>query len=105
MDFIMQLPKSTGFNVILVMVDRFSKMGHFTSLKSGFTAKDVAKAFTTSMVKLHGYPAAMISDRDPIFKSRFWRNLFEFSETKLHFSTTYHSQSDEKTEVANRTLE
>ena len=105
MDFIIQLPKSAGFTAILVIVDRFSKLGHFEALKPGFTVKEVARVFIRFVVKLHGFPLTIVSDCDPLFLSRFWRNLFEFSGTKLHYSTAYHPQSDGQIEVVNRTLE
>ena len=103
MDFIVQLPKS--FTAILVVVDRFSKSGHFEALKLGFSAKEVARVFIRLVVKLHGFPSTIVSDRDPLFLSCFWRNLFEFSGTRLHYSTAYHPQSDGQTEVVNHTLE
>ena len=69
MDFIIQLPKSMGLMAILVVVDHFRKTGHFEALKSGFTAKGVARVFINSVVKLHGFPSTIASDRDPIFLS------------------------------------
>ena len=105
MDFIVQLPKSAGFTAILVVVDRFSKTGHFEALRLGFTAKVVAKVFINSIVKLHGFPNSIVTDRDPLFLSCFWQHLFEFNGTNLHYSSTYHPQSDGQTEVVNRSLE
>ncbi|XP_020963322.1 uncharacterized protein LOC110264970 [Arachis ipaensis] len=80
-------------------------MGHFSALKPGFTAKDAAIAFIHTIVRFHGFFTTMVSDRDPIFLSKFWRNLFEFSGTKLHYSIAYHPQSNGQTEVVNRTVE
>ena len=105
MDFIVQLPKSAGFTAILVVVDRFSKTGHFEALKPRFTAKGVARVFINSVAKLHGFPSTIVTDRDPLFLSRFWHHLFEFSGTKLHYSTAYHPQSDGQTKVVNCSLE
>ncbi|XLU48376.1 hypothetical protein S245_043190 [Arachis hypogaea] len=105
MDFIVQLPKSSGYSAIMVVVDHFSKTAHFEAMRTGFTASSVAKIFIGSVVKLHGFSSIIVSDRDPLFLSRFWRSLFKFSGAQLHYSTTYHPQSDRQTEVTNRSLE
>jgi len=89
-DFIMQLPMLEGYTTICVVIDRFSKFAHFLSLKPGFTAKTVAQVFISTVVKLHGFPTSIVSDRDPLFLSKFWRQLFKFSGTQLHYSFAYH---------------
>jgi transposase InsO family protein len=105
LDFIEGLPRSANHDTILVIVDKFSRYSHFIPLKHPFTALQVAKAYMTNVFKIHGLPQAIISDRDRIFTSTLWQELFRLSQTELRLSSSYHPQSDGQTERVNQCLE
>ena len=105
MDFIEGLPMSRGYNVILVVVDRFSKYCHFLTMTHPYTTSTLAIIFMDNIFKLHGMPHSIVSDRDAIFTSRFWQEMFQLSGTKLLMSSVYHPQLDGQTEVVNKWLE
>jgi len=104
MDFIEGLPKVGGKSVILTVVDRFSKYAHFIALGHPYTAASVARAFFDGIVRLHGFPASIVSDRDPVFTGHVWRDLFLMAGVKLRFSTTFHPQTDGQSEVVNKVI-
>ena len=97
MDFITALPVSRGMSTILVMVDRLSKYIHLEALQANFIAAKVAELFVEIVVKHHGFLKSIVSDRNPVFVSTFWRRLFELSGTKLSMSSSYHPQTDGQT--------
>ena len=87
MDFIEGLPRSGGKNCILVVVDKFSKFSHFIPLSHPFTAAVIAKTFMQHVYRLHGLPQSIVSDRDKVFTSQFWQELFKLAKVQLRMSS------------------
>jgi transposase InsO family protein len=106
MDFITCLPETTaGFDAIMVVVDRLSKMAHFIPCVGTIDAPEAAQLFFANIFRAHGLPKSIVSDRDSKFTSNFWRALFQLTGTSLDMSTARHAQTDGQTERLNRTLE
>jgi hypothetical protein len=104
MDFIEALPTVGGKSVILILVDRFSKYAHFIPLAHPYTVESYAKAFFSNIFCLHGFPTSIVSDRDVVFTSGFWKALFAATGTCLHMSSAFHPQSDGQSEAVNRVI-
>ncbi|KAL4013397.1 hypothetical protein IC575_025566 [Cucumis melo] len=106
MDFITGLPKTLkGYIVIWVVIDRLTKSVHFVPGKSTYTASKWGQFYMTEIVRLHGVPVSIISDRDARFTSKFWKGLQLALGTRLDFSTAFHPQTDGQTERLNQVLE
>jgi len=75
------------------------------AIKHPYTTADIAQVFMDRIVKLHGLPQSIVSDRDTVFVSTFWKELFKLYKVKLNMSTAYHPQSDGHKERVNQCLE
>lgn len=111
LDFIVKLPKSkepmTGayYDAILVITDRLTKYCYFIAYNEASTAEDLAYMFLKTVVSQHGISEEIISDRDKLFKSKFWQSLMQQVGIHHKLSTAYHPQTDGQTERMNQTLE
>ncbi|GJP62245.1 hypothetical protein CLOP_g19329 [Closterium sp. NIES-67] len=106
LDFITGLaPTTSGHDAILVVIDKFSKMGHFIPTHTTARSEETAQPFVRYIISQHGIPTTLISDRDPKFTSKFWKELMSLLGTKLAMSSAYHPQTDGQTERLNQIVE
>jgi transposase InsO family protein len=106
MDFIMGLPRTElGYDSIWVIVDRLTKVAHFTPVKTTYSRPQLAELYVLRIVCLHGVPMKIVSNRGTQFTSKFWDRLHETLDTQLSFSSTYHPQTDGQTDKVNQILE
>ncbi|CAA9317827.1 hypothetical protein AVDCRST_MAG94-1309 [uncultured Leptolyngbya sp.] len=111
MDFNVKLPKSTDpptgvvYDAIMVIVDRFTKYMIVVPFKESYTATQLGHLLLDRLVRDHGVPLSIISDRDKLFTSNYWRTITASMGTRLKLSTAYHPQTDGQTERMNQTLE
>jgi len=93
-----------GFDTILVVVNRLTKYAHFVLLAHPFTTQDIVALYIKEVVRFHGFLSSIVSNRDKIFMSSFWSELFKQAGTTLKMSFAYHPQSDGQTEAVNKCL-
>ena len=106
MDFVVGLPRSRGkYDSIWVIVDRLTKAAHFLPVRTTYSAEDYAKLYLKEIVRLHGIPLAIITDRGAQFTAKFWKSFQEGLGTQVKLSTAFHPQTDGQAERTIQTLE
>jgi hypothetical protein len=106
MDFVVGLPRSPrGRDAIWVVVDRLTKSAHFIPMKTTNSTQELVPLYMKEVIRLHGVPKSIVSDRDSKFVSRFWQSLQSALGTQLSLSTAFHPQSDGQSERTIQTLE
>ena len=105
MDLITDLPLVNSYDSVLVVVDRFTKMAHFTPCSKTISGEGMANLLLHNVVRLHGLPDDVISDRGSQFVSRFWTRLLQTLGIAVNLSSAYHPQTDGQTERVNQILE
>jgi hypothetical protein len=95
MDFIVGLPRTkAGYDLIWIIVDQLTMVAHFIPVKTTYSGAELAKLYMSRIMCLHGVPKKIVLDRGSQFTSMFWEKLHESMDTKLNFSSAYHSQTD-----------
>ncbi len=99
MDFITALPRTKKSNTgILTVVDKFTKMAHFFPVQDSINSPEVARFFLNGVIKLHGVPSKIITDRDSCFVGHFWTALMKNLKVTQALSTSFHPQTDRQSE-------
>lgn len=104
MDFVRPFPLSMGFDYLWVIICRLTGMVYLVPINTTTTASQLAWLYIKEIVRLHGLADSIVSDRDPKFTSKFWKEVHRILGTKLLMSTAFHPQTDGVTERANRTV-
>ncbi|XP_069147666.1 uncharacterized protein [Solanum lycopersicum] len=106
MDFVVGLPCTLGkFDAIWVIVDRLTKSAHFVPVQTTYNSEKLAKIYIREIVRLHGVPISIISDRGTQFTSHFWRSMQKELGTRVDLNTAFHPQTDGQSERTIQVLE
>ena len=106
MDFVTHLPRTVrNHDAIWVIVDRLTKSAHFLAVNLRMSMTKLAQMYINEIVRLHGVPLSIVSDRDPRFTSRFWQTLQNAMGSRLTMSSAYHPQTDGQSERTIQSLE
>jgi hypothetical protein len=104
MDFVGPFPESRGFNYLWVIICRMTSMVHLVPVTINVTATELSWKHLREIVRLHGLPSSIVSDRDSKFTSRWWKELQQILGTRLLMSTSFHPQTDGQSEQAIRNV-
>jgi hypothetical protein len=106
MDFIVGLPQTPkGHGSIWVIIDQLTKVAHFIAVRNDYRVEKLADLYIEHILRLHGAPTSIVSDRGTQYVSKFWRSLHKAIGIQLDYSTAYHPQIDGQTERVNQILE
>jgi len=104
-DFVVELPLSSGYDAVMTVVDSVSKRAHFILTYMTVTAEGAARLFLYQVWKLHGLPMCVVSDHGPQFVAHFTKELYCLLGIKLVSSTAWHPQTDGQTKHINQELD
>ena len=106
MDFVTHFPRtSRGHDTVWVIVDRLTKSTHFLAMRMTLNLEEFYRFYKREIVRLHGVPVSIVSDRDPKFTTNFWESFKRFMGTRLMMSTSFHPQTDGQSEMTIQSLE
>ena len=106
MDFVTHLPRTPWrHDAVWVIVDRLTKPSHFLAVWMTFTLEEFYQLYSREIVRLHGVPVSIISNKDPRFIAHFWKSFQKAMGTQLTMSTTFHPQTDGQLERTIKVLE
>ena len=106
MDFVSGFPLTQRkHDAVWIIVDRLTKSIHFLPVRLDYSMDRLVELYVSEIVRLHGIPLLIVSDRDPRFTLRFWNELQSAFDTRLNFSTAFHPQTDGQSERVIQVLE
>ena len=106
MDFVTHLTRTPqGHDAVWVIVDRLTKSAHFLAVRMTFTLERFCRLYIQEIVRLHGVPVSIVSDRDPRFMVNFWKSFQKAMGTRLTMSIAFHPQTDGQSERTTQVLE
>ena len=106
MDFLTHLPQTPqGHDAVWVIVDRLTKSAHFLAVRMTFTLERFCWLYIREIVRVHGVPVSIVSDRDPRFMAHCWKSFQKAMGTRLTMSTAFHPQTDGQSERTIQVLE
>ena len=95
MDFVTHLPRtSRGHDAVLVIVDRLTKSTHFLVVRMTLTLEEFCRLYIREIIRLHGVPVSIVSNRDPRFTTHFWKSFQLAMGTQLMMRTAFHPHTN-----------